>query len=49
MLDIYSDKACCVVAKLLHIYTFSVLKSSVHSETAKGSAVHIWIHRERGI
>jgi len=49
MLDIYSDKSYCAVARLLHVYTFSVLKSSVQTETAKGSALHVWIHRGRVI
>jgi len=49
MLDMYSDKSHCVVARLLHVYTFSVLKSSVETETANGSALHVWIHRGRVI
>jgi hypothetical protein len=32
MLDMYSDNSYCVVARLLHVYTFSVLKSSVQTE-----------------
>jgi len=39
----------CVVARLLHVYTFSVLKCSVQTEIAKGSALHVWIHRGRVI
>ena len=49
MLDVYSDMSYCIVAVLLHVYTFSVLKSSVQTETAKGNALHICIHRGRGI
>ena len=49
MLDMYSDMSYCVVARLLHVYTFSVLKNSVQTETAKGNALHMWIHRGRGI
>jgi len=40
-LDMYSDESYCVVARLLHVYTFSVLKSSVQTETAKDSGLHV--------
>jgi len=36
MLDIYSDKSYSVVATLLHVYTYSALKSAVQTEIAKG-------------
>jgi len=49
MLDMYSDNLCSVVARLLHVYAFSVLKSSVQTEIAKGSALHVWISRGRVI
>jgi hypothetical protein len=45
MLDMYCDNSYCVVARLLHVYTFSVLKSCVQTEISKGSALHVWIHR----
>jgi hypothetical protein len=39
MFDIYSDKSYSVVARLLHVYTYSVLKSAVQTEIAKGIAL----------
>ena len=39
MLDIYSDKSYSVVARLLHVYTYSVLKSAVQTEIAKSIAL----------
>jgi hypothetical protein len=37
----YSDNSYCVVARLLHVYTFSVLSISLQTEIAKGSAVRV--------
>jgi len=39
MFDIYSDKSYSVVATFLHVYTYSVLKSAVQTEIAKGIAL----------
>jgi len=36
MFDIYSDKSYSVLARLLHVYTYSVLKTAVQTEIAKG-------------
>jgi hypothetical protein len=41
MMDMYSDNSYCVVARLLHVYTFIVLRINVQTEIAKGSAVHV--------
>jgi len=39
MFDIYSDKSYSVVARLLHVYTYSVLKSAVQTEISKSIAL----------
>ena len=46
MLDMHSDNSYCVVARLLHVYTFSVLKSYVQTEIAKVS-VYMCEYTER--
>jgi len=41
MLDMCSDKSYSILARLLHVHTFSVLKNSVQTEIAEGGAVHV--------
>jgi len=39
MFDIYSDKSYSVVATLLHVYTYSVLKCAIQTEIANSIAL----------
>jgi len=45
----YIDNSYSVVARILHVYIFSVLKNSVQTEIAKGNALREWLHRGRVI